>query len=487
MVKFYVTTPIYYVNYEPSLGSAYTTIAADILARYHRLKGEDVCFLTGLDENSIKTIEAAKREKKSIKEYTDLMAKKWKEVWRILNISNTDFIRTTETRHKKVVQEIFMKIYNKGDIYKGKYEGLYCDDCENFLMEKDLIDYKCPDHKKEPKKISEENYFFKLSKYQKQILDHINKNPDFIKPNYRKKEIINFINEGLKDLSISRPNLNIGIELPIDKTHKFWTWFDALNNYITASKGYWPANIHLVGKDIQKFHCIYFPAFLFSSEYKISKQVYSHGFLTINGQKMSKSLGNAIDPVYLSKKYSVDSLRYFLMREIPFGQDGDFSEKALVARLNSELADALGNLLNRVMVMCQKYFDSVPTGKEDKNLTSKLNLNQIDKYMENLEFHNALSEIWKFIDECNKYINDKEPWNLEKNNKQEELKNVLYNLAESIRIIAELIYSFMPESSEKIHTQLGYKMKSTFNLKFGNSKSKGLGKPETLFKKIKVE
>ena len=482
--KFYITTPIYYVNYEPSLGSAYTTIAADVLARYNRLKGNQVHFLTGLDENSSKTVDAAKREKKSIKEYTDLMAKEWKEAWKALNISNTDFIRTTETRHKKVVQEIFMKIYNKGDIYKGKYEGLYCDECENFLMEKDLVDYKCPYHKKEPKKISEENYFFKLSKYQKQIIDYIDKNPDFIKPDYRKKEIINFINEGLKDLSISRPDLKIGIELPIDKTHKFWPWFDALNNYITASKGYWPADIHLVGKDIQKFHTIYFLAFLLSADYKLPKQVYSHGFLTINGQKMSKSLGNAVDPIYLSKKYGVDPLRYFLMREIPFGQDGDFSEKALITRLNSELADSLGNLLNRVMVMCQKYYKIIPPGKEDKKLTSKLNIKEIDKYMQNLEFNNALSEIWKYIDECNKYINDKEPWNLAKNNKDKELKDVLYNLSESLRMIAELIYPFMPETSERIHSQLGFKLKDSFNLKFGNSKSKGLGKPELLFKKI---
>ena len=486
MGKFYVTTPIYYINYEPSLGSAYTTIAADVIARYHRLKGDETWFLTGLDENSSKTVESAKREKLSIKDYTNSMAKKWKDAWKELNISNDDFIRTTEPRHKKFVEEFFMKVYENGDIYKGKYEGLYCEGCENFITEKELVDGKCHLHKKEPKKIAEENYFFKLSKYQNKILKYIKDNPDFIKPIYRRNEIINFVNDGLKDISISRPNLEIGIELPIDKKHKFWVWFDALNNYLTASNKFWPANIHLVGKDIQRFHAIIWPAMLMSAGYNLPKQIYSHGFLTVNGQKMSKSIGNVINPIYLKHKYGLDSLRYSILREISFGEDGDFSEKVIESRLNSELADALGNLLNRVIVMCDKYFQSIPKGKEDKKLTSKLNIKKIDKHMENLEFHHALEEIWRYIDECNKYVNDKEPWKLAKTD-EDALRNVLYNLAESLRIIAELIYPFMPETSEKMHEQLGYKMKSTFNLKFGNSKSHGLGKAEPLFKKIKEE
>jgi len=488
MEKFYVTTPIYYVNDIPSLGSAYTTIAADILSRWNSVNGKSVRFVTGLDENSSKTIQSAEKAKLNVKEYTDMMAKKWEEAWKILNIKYDDFIRTTEKRHKKVVHEIFNKINAKGDIYKGKYEGLYCDGCENFLMEKDLVNYKCPLHQKEPKKITEENYFFKLTKYQKEILNYIKKNPDFIKPDFRKKEIVNFINEGLKDISISRADLKIGIDLPIDKNHKFWVWFDALTNYITASNGYWPANIHLVGKDIQKFHCIYWPAMLISANYKIPKQVYSHGFLTVNGQKMSKSLGNAIDPVYLSKKYSTDALRYYLMREIPFGQDGDFSEKSLVNRLNSELADALGNLLSRTTAMIQKYNEgTIPKGLEDKSLSKQLKFKLINEHMENLEFNNALSEIFKYIDLCNKYINDNKPWELANNKKEKELNNVLFNIVESLRIMAEMLYPFMPETSLKMHEQLGFKHRNTIDLRFGKVKSSGIKKGENLFNKIKEE
>ena len=486
MEKFYVTTPIYYINDVPSVGSAYTTIAADILSRWHKINGKDVYFLTGLDENSVKTLQAAEKEKLNPKEYTDKMAEKWKSAWKILNIDYSDFIRTTEKRHKKFVQEMFMKVYKKGDIYKGKYNGLYCDGCENFLMEKDLVNYKCPLHLKEPKKITEENYFFKLSKYQNKILSYIKKNKEFIKPDFRKKEIVNFINEGLKDISISRPDLKIGIELPIDKKHFFWIWFDALNNYLTANNGYWPASIHLVGKDIQKFHAIYFPAFLLSAGYKLPKQIFSHGFLTVNGQKMSKSLGNAIDPVYLSKKYSTDALRYYLMREIPFDQDGDFSEKALVNRLNSELADALGNLLSRTTAMIQKYNDNImPKGTEDKSLSKQLKFKLINDHMENLEFNNALSEIFKYIDLCNKYINDNKPWELAKNKKEKELNNILFNMAESLRIIAEMLYPFMPETSLKMHDQLGFKHRNAIDLRFGKIKSIGIKKGRNLFEKIK--
>ncbi|MDD5651117.1 MAG: methionine--tRNA ligase [Candidatus Nanoarchaeia archaeon] len=485
-MKFYITTPIYYVNDIASIGHAYTTFAGDTIARWHRMKGEDVFFLTGLDENSQKTVKAAEKAGiKDLKEYTNQMALKWITTWKNLNISNDGFIRTTENKHKKLVKEFFMKVYEKGDIYKGKYEGLYCEGCECFYTESDLVNGKCPFHKTEPKLISEENYFFKLTKYSNKILEYIEKNPNFILPNSRKNEVVEFIKMGLKDISISRPNVDWGIPLPIDKNHHFWVWFDALPNYITGAPKYWPANCHLLAKDILRFHCVIWPAMLMSAGYELPKQLFVHGFLTINGQKMSKSLGNAIDPNSLAEKYSADTLRYYLLRSIPFGDDGDFSEEALINRNNSELADALGNLLNRVISMCEKYTDSkIPKGKEDKNLSSKLDFKKIDSYIENYELHNALNEIWHFIDECNKYVNEKEPWNLAKNNKQEELQSVLFNLAEGLRIISQLVYPFIPETSLKIEEQLGFKHRDEFDLKWGNAKSKSIKKGETLFKKI---
>ncbi len=473
--KFYVTTPIYYVNSEPHIGSAYTTIAADVLARWHKLKGEKVFFLTGTDENSVKTVKAA-REKgyKNIKKYADDMAKKWKEVWKILNINYDSFIRTTEQRHKKVVQDFFMKLYKKGDIYKGKYEGLYCEDCEAFLTEKDLQEGKCPLHKTVPKKLSEENYFFKLSKYQDKILKYIESHKDFILPEYRKNEVVSFIKEGLKDISISRENLEWGIKLLIGENQFVWCWFDAILNYISGSEGNWPAEIHLLAKDIQRFHCIIFPGILMSARYKLPKQLFVHGFLTVNGQKMSKSLGNAIDPVALSKKYSVDGLRYFLIREIPFGDDGDFSEKALKARINGELVNELGNLVNRSLSLAKKS-----KGKIEGKQELKVDVDKIDKLMSNFEMHRAIEEIFSFIRQVNKYINDKEPWKL----KDKELGNVLYNVLESIRIISILISSFMPETSEKINKQIGVKAGKLKDCKFGKFKGK-VKKGEYIFKKV---
>lgn len=493
MNKIYITTPAYYPNDVPHIGHSYTTIAADILARWHRLNGNDVMFISGLDEHGEKIEKTAKDKGMNPKKFVDMMAKKFEETWKLLNISYNGFIRTSQDRHIKVVNELFKQVYNNGDIYKGFYEGWYCTPCESYWTENQLIKLKCPQCNREVNKLKEESYFFKLSKYQDKLLEFYKNNQDFISPEYRKKEIITRVKEGLKDLSISRKKIKWGIPLPIDKKFTLYVWQDALAFYISVLgyptgefKRYWSPDIQLMAKEILWFHTVIQPALLMSAKIPLPKKEFAHGWLTINGQKMSKSLGNAVDPIYLSKKYGVDPLRYFLMREIPFGQDGDFSEKALISRLNSELADSLGNLLNRVIVMCQKYYKLIPPGKEDKKLTSKLNLKEIDKYMQNLEFHNALSEIWKYVDECNKYINDKEPWNLAKNNKDKELKDVLYNLTESLRIIAELIYPFMPETSEKMHSQLGFKLKDTFNLKFGNSKSKGLEKPEVLFKKIEV-
>ncbi|RLJ07957.1 MAG: methionine--tRNA ligase [Candidatus Aenigmatarchaeota archaeon] len=475
--KFFITTPIYYPNREPTIGSAYTTIAADVLARWNRLKGKKVFFLTGLDENSIKVSKAAKEAGyQDVQRYVDEMAKKWIEVWKKLKISWDGFIRTTEERHKKVVREFFRRVWEKGDIYKGVYQGLYCEGCEAFLTESELVDGLCPLHKKKPKPLSEENYFFRLSRYQEKLLDYIEKNPDFIQPESRRNEVISFIKAGLKDISISRPGLDWGITLPVDESHRFWVWFDALLNYISGSEGNWPAELHLVGKDILRFHAVIWPAMLFSAEEPLPKRVYAHGFLTIDGQKISKSLGNAIDPIWLAEKYGLDTLRYFLLRHIPFGEDGDFSEKALVERHNGELVAELGNLVYRVLSLAERYQGEI---KGEDELSNLLDFERIDKHMERLEFHHALEAIWDFLKAVNRYINEREPWKLE----GEELAGVLYNLLEALRVIAILISPFMPDTAEKICQQLGVKLGNFQQLKFGRFEGKPK-KGEMLFKKI---
>lgn len=488
MKKFYITTPIYYVNDIASIGNAYTNIATDIIARWHRLNGEKVFFLTGTDENSQKTVKATKEKygknitKKEIKKYTDDMAKKWKNTWKRLNISNDDFIRTTEKRHKDFINKFFMKVYNKKDIYKGKYKGLYCEGCEAFITKKELVNEECPFHKKPPKKISEENYFFKLSKYQDKILKHIEKNPEFIQPKSRRNEVISFIKkEGIKDISISRPTKNWGVHLPIDKKQVFWVWFDALGNYISASPKQWPASLHMLAKDILRFHCIIWPGMLMSAGYKLPEKIFIHGFLTINGQKMSKSLGNVINPLYLADKYGVDSLRYYLIREIPFGEDGDFSENILIQRHNSELANDLGNLLQRTLSMVNKYFNGKLKKQNKQEL--KPSFTKINRLMNELKLNKVLDEIWFFIKQCNKYANDKKPWELAKTNKK-QLEVVLYNLLEALRMISILTEPFIPETSANIKKQLNIKTKDFKDLKFGKQLNYNINKPQILFKKI---
>lgn len=485
--SFYVTTPIFYINDKPSVGSAFPAIIADILARWHRLKGEDVFFLTGLDENSSKTVQAARDKGRDIKSYADEMAKSWVSAWPRLGVSNDDFIRTTEERHRKNVEKFFKTVNKKGDIYKGKYSGLYCEGCETFLAEGDLVDGRCQFHNKEPKHIEEENYFFKLSKYQKQILKHIEKNPDFIQPESRRNEVISFIRDGLKDISISRPYNGWGIKLPIDDTQVIWVWFDALINYLLPEK-YWPADVHIVGKDIIRFHCIIWPGMLLSAGYELPKRIFAHGFFTVNGQKMSKSLGNVIDPLPLVEKYSADALRYYLTREIPYGGDGDFSENSLVTRINEELVSNYSNLFYRATYFIEKYFSGkLPAGKEDKQLKAKADktLKEVEHYINELRLGDALKAIFALSSEVNKYFQEKKPWEVIIKDKK-SAGNTLFVAVNLLRTISTLLYPFMPASSEKALSALGakpdYKGITDYNIRAGQKI-----KAEVLFRKIEAD
>ncbi|NIO44209.1 MAG: methionine--tRNA ligase [Candidatus Aenigmarchaeota archaeon] len=468
--KFYVTTPIYYVNDVPHIGHAYTTIAADIIARWNRIKGKEVFFLTGLDEHGQKVAEAALKMGLTPQEFVDSLAPRFKEAWKKLNISNDDFIRTTEERHQNVVIEIIKKIYENGDIYRGEYEGLYCVTDERFWTELQLVDGKCPWCGKEVRKLKEETYFFKLSKYQQKLLDFYNQNPDFIVPETRKNEMISRIKEGLKDVSITRTTVEWAIPFPFDKEHYLYVWVDALINYVSALdypgekfKKFWPADIELMAKEINWFHSVIWPAMLFSVGIETPKKNFIHGWWTVEGEKMSKSVGNVVDPIEMVNKYGADAFRYYLFREVPFGQDGDFSEKSMINRINSELADALGNLVNRVLVLVEKNFDnSVPKPCGGQNV-KKFALNivkAVDKSIGELQFHNALNDIFFLVNESNKYINKNKPWEIED---KEILGGVLYNLLESLRFISILLYPFMPETANKIRKQLGIEKKFSFD------------------------
>jgi len=489
MAKFYITTPIYYINAVPHIGQAYTTVVADVLARWHRLKGDDVFFLTGLDENSVKTVEAAKKQEiKDIQAYADSMAKKWLHVWKVLDISNDDFIRTTQERHRKNVTEFFKKIYERGDIYSGMYKGLYCEGCEAYLIESDLVDGKCQLHKTKPKQIKEENYFFRLSKYQDQILAHIEANPEFIQPEGRRNEVISFIKQGLKDTSISRPGLEWGIKLPIDEKHTFWVWFDALTNYLSP-KDRWPADVHLIAKDILRFHCVIWPCWLMSAGYRLPKRIFAHGFLTANGQKISKSLGNVIDPVYLAEKYSAGVLRYYLVREISFGQDGDFSEKSLKTRLNDELADVFGNFAHRVLTFIWDRFDrKVPNGKLDKKLESELvkRVDKIEELLEQLKVTQALEKIIAIAKLGNEYFQSCKPWEAVKTDPQ-KAADCLFNCINLVKVLCVALSPFMPSTCETLAEQLNIKIENWEQTKKVDIKrGHAIQKPIVLFKKTQM-
>ena len=470
---FYLTTPIYYVNDVPHIGHAYTTLAADVLARYKRLKGFDVFFLTGSDEHGQKVEKAALASGETPLELADRVVKRFQALWEKLGISYTDFIRTTQERHKEGVSHIFSQILAQGDIYLGEYEDWYCTPCETFWTETQLIDTKCPDCNRPVERLKEESYFFRMSKYQEQLLAHIEANPDFIQPKSKRNEIISFVKEGLRDLSVSRTSFSWGIPVPGNERHVIYVWFDALTNYITAlgypDNGgnfgkYWPVDVHLIGKDILRFHSVYWPTFLMAAGIPLPKKVFAHGWWTVEGQKMSKSLQNVVEPNFLIDRYGVDAVRYFLLREVPFGLDGDFSHSALVLRINSDLANDLGNLLNRSTAMIVKYFDGIlpasgPLEEVDRAFRAKAEamVAQVDGHLEELAFSKALQAIWEVISAGNKYIDETAPWALAKDpEKRDRRSTVMYSLAEAQRLAYFLLTPFMPTASAKALGYLGW-------------------------------
>lgn len=452
---FFISTAIDYPSEKPHLGHCLEKIQADVIARYKRLQGFDVHFSMGLDEHGLKIQRYAQKANKKPQEFVDEMSKYFEDLWKILNISNDDFIRTTEKRHIKVVQEIIKKIYKKDDIYKGKYKGLYCVDCESYYLPKDLEDGKCPVHHKPAEVVEEETYFFRMSKYQKKLLHHIGKNKDFIVPESKRNEILSRLKKPLQDLSISRKTVEWGIPLPIDEKFSLFVWIDALINYFTTIdypgkkfKKFWPAGVHIIGKDIIWHHSVIWGSLLLSLGLPLPKTIFVHGFITFAGQKMSKSLGNIVDPFELVKKYGSETIRYFLLREISPFEDGDFSETRLKERYNSDLARGLGNLVSRVLALGEQYGKPISLNYPITQLPITQSLDDYKKYMEEFRFNDALATIWGLISYCDKYISDAKPW--EKINDEKEFQKILGELIYILANISLMLSPVMPQTSEKI-------------------------------------
>lgn len=503
--KFYLTTPIYYVNAPPHLGHAYTTIAADALARFHRMNGEDVFFLVGTDENAQKNVESALKKREELEEgtklptrelvqkFVDLMSAKWQQTWDELNISNDDFIRTTQPRHIKYVEDFWRKVKANGDIYKATYEGLYCTACEEYKTESELVDGLCILHKIKPIILSEENYFFKLSKYKDQLLKHIEKHPEFIQPETRRNEVVAYIKDYARDFSISRKNLEWGIPVPDDKDQTIYVWFDALLNYVSAKPERWPADLHLVGKDIIKFHCAYWPAMLMSVGLPLPKTVFAHGFFTIDGQKMSKTIGNVIAPLELKDRFGVDATRYVLLAEIPFGHDGDISREKFDTRYEADLVNGLGNLTSRILTMASRQpvkFDYALAGDLETNI--KKWWSDYGKQMESVQIGDALQTLVSAMRFFDQFAETHQPWKLAKSD-PEKFQQIISVLLEALRHIAWMFLPFVPETSQQILTWLGVfdtekKLPLAKIQKWGNLKgTKEFQKAQPLFPRLEKQ
>ena len=472
MNTFYVTTPIYYPNSEPHAGNAYTTIAADVLARYYRLKGYEVCFLTGVDEHAANVFNAAKEEGLTPQEYCDKIAPTFVKLWERLNISHDIFFRTTSDIHKRGAQKFLNVLYENGDVYKAKYEGYYCISCEKFFAEKELTAERiCPDHKIPLQWLEEENYFFRLSKYADRLLSHFNENPDFVYPESRRNELLSFLESGLQDVSISRASLSWGIPFPFDPKHIIYIWIEALSNYITALgyetdneqfRTFWPADVHMMGKDITRFHALLWPAMLMAADIPLPKHIVGHGWLTKDGEALSKTRGIFIDMDGDISKYGVDAFRYYLLREFSFGNDGDYRPSRLHERYNADLANDLGNLLNRVLGLLNKNFDAIPEpttpGEFDDEIKTLAQdtIETLDSHMQTFAYDIALETIWEFVRRINRYVQQTQVWTLAKPETKQRMGTILYNSLEALRCISVLIYPFIPDTADKIQRQIGY-------------------------------